>query len=309
MDAQASSTRSDSQLLSGSLYAIGAFGLWGAFPIYFAAVSSVPPGEILAHRIVWSELCVAVLLFVFGQWHAVRTCLADWRTVMALAGSAVTISISWFVFIWAVVNEQVLEASLGYYITPLVSVVFGRLVLGERLRGIQWFAVGLAAFGVAFMLVQFGTLPWVALVLAITFCGYGLMRKIVSTGAMPGLLIETLMMSPLALAYLALLSTSGDATFAQGDAGMDFLLIAGGAVTAAPLIFYSLSVKRLRMAAVGLFQYITPTGQMLIATLLFGEMFTSTHLVTFGAIWLALALYSYTAFRGRNTAPPAVRDV
>lgn len=304
MSVRASAAGSDAGRLSGVAYALGAFGLWGAFPLYFHAVAAVPAAEILAHRVVWSVVCVAAMLAVWRQWPAVRPALRDRRVLLALAGSSLLIGANWFVFIWAVAEGRVLEASLGYYITPLVSVLIGRLVLGERLWRVQWLAVGVAAAGVGYMLVRAGALPWVSLALAATFSAYGLVRKMVAVGALPGLFVETLLLAPLALGYLVLLTAGGEASFGRLGIGMDLLLAAAGLVTATPLLFYTQAVRRLRLASVGLFQYLTPTCQMLLAVLVFGEAFTATHAVTFGCIWLALALYSGSAWQGRDVPSP-----
>lgn len=292
--------------LAGMAYAVAAFGLWGAFPLYFAAVAAVPALEVLAHRIVWSVACVAVALGLWRQWPAVGRALAERRVLLALAGSALLISANWLVFIWAVAQGRVLEASLGYYITPLVSVLLGWLVLRERLVPLQWGAVALAALGVGVMLARAGALPWVSLALAATFSSYGLVRKLTQVGAMPGLFVEVLLLAPLALVYLLVLGGAG--SLPSAGAGMSLLLAAAGLVTATPLILYAQAVRRLRLASVGLFQYITPTCQMLLAVFVFGETFTATHAVAFSCIWLALALYSACAWRSRAAVGPAVRD-
>jgi chloramphenicol-sensitive protein RarD len=306
VNARPAVTAASPSSLSGIAYALGAFGLWGAFPLYFAALASVPAPEVLAHRIVWSVLCVAIALWLWRQWPAVGRALADRRTLLALAGSALLISANWLVFIWAVAHGRVLEASLGYYITPLVSVLLGWLVLRERLTPLQWGAVALAALGVGVMLARAGALPWVSLALAATFSAYGLVRKLTAVAAMPGLFIEVLVLAPLAVVYLSVLGGAGN--FFSAGAGMSLLLAAAGLVTATPLILYAQAVRRLRLASVGLFQYITPTAQMLLAVFVFGETFKPTHAVTFGCIWVALALYSASAWRRREPAGPAVRD-
>lgn len=291
--------------LAGAGYALGAFGLWGLFPLYFKAVAWVPAPEVLAHRIVWSVAWVALLLLLLRQWRDVRAALGHRRTVARLFVSAVLIATNWLVFIWAVAQGRVLETSLGYFMTPLVSVLLGRLVLGEALARLQWVAVGLAALGVGYLLAGVGTLPWVSLVLAATFGSYGLARKTTVVTAAPGLFVETLLLAPLAIAYLALLG--GDNAFgAHGPAG-DLLLIAAGLVTAAPLILFAQAARRLRLASVGLFQYLTPTGHLLLAVFAFGEAFTVDHAITFGCIWVALALYSFSAWR-RPRAAAVLRD-
>lgn len=291
---------------AGAGYALGAFGLWGLFPLYFKAVAAIPPPEVLAHRILWSVVFVAVLLVLLRQWPAVKAALGHRRTTLRLLLSAVLIAVNWLTFIWAVAHERVLEASLGYFITPLVSVLLGRLVLGEALTRLQWLAVALAAAGVGYMLAGLGKLPWVSLVLAATFGSYGLSRKTTAVAAAPGLFVETLLLAPLAVGFLLWLGDAG--TFGRVSLRWDVLLVAAGLVTALPLILFAQAARRLRLASVGLFQYITPTCQMLLAVFAFGEAFTVDHAVTFGCIWLALALYSFSAWRGPYRAP-VMRDV
>lgn len=297
---------SNPRAVAGAGYAVGAFGLWGLFPFYFKAVASVPAPEVLAHRILWSVVWVAALLWLLRQWPAVRVALADRRTALRLLLSALLIAVNWLVFIWAVAHDRVLEASLGYFITPLVSVLLGRVVLGEPLTRLQWSAVLLAAIGVGYMLAGLGKLPWVSLALAATFGSYGLARKTTAVGAAPGLFVETLLLAPVAVGFLLWLGTDG--TFGTAGTELDLLLAAAGFVTAAPLILFAQAARRLRLASVGLFQYITPTCHMLLAVFVFGEVFTRGHAVTFGCIWLALALYSYSAWKGSPSRAPPLRD-
>lgn len=290
----------------GAACALGAFGLWGVFPLYFKAVAVVPPPEVLAHRILWSVVWVAALLWLLGQWPEVRRALISRSTAARLLLSAVLIAVNWLVFIWAVANDRVLEASLGYFITPLVSVLLGRLVLGETLSTLQLVAVALAAVGVGYMLFDLGQLPWVSLLLAATFGSYGLARKTTAVAAAPGLFVETLLLAPLALAFLVWLGPDG--SFGRHDPSLDLLLVAAGLVTAAPLILFVQAARRLRLASVGLFQYITPTCQMLLAVFVFNEVFTRGHAITFGCIWVGLALYSYSAWQGSAAKAPPLRD-
>lgn len=279
---------------AGIGYALGAFGLWGLFPLYFKAVAAVPAPEVLAHRIVWSAVCVGALLWLLRQWPAVRALAFEPDSRRLLLASAVLIGGNWLIFIWAVANERVLQASLGYFVTPLVSVLLGWLVLGERLHRRQWGAVALAAAGVAWLLIGLGVFPWVALGLAASFGGYGLVRKIADVRAIPGLFVETAMLTPVALAWLVWLDLHGQGHLGAHGPGFDLLLMAAGVVTATPLILFGQATRRLRLAAVGLLQYIVPTMQMLLALLAFGEAFTVHHAVAFGCIWAALALYSTT---------------
>lgn len=291
---------------AGVACAVGAFGLWGLFPLYFKTVAHVPAPEVLSHRILWSVLFVALLLWLLRQWPAVFAALRDRPTLLRLLVSALLIALNWLVFIWAVAHDRVLEGSLGYFITPLVSVLLGRLVLGETLTRLQWLAVVLAAAGVAWMLAGIGRLPWVSLLLAATFGSYGLVRKTTVVAAAPGLFVETLLLAAPALGFLLWLGDDG--VFGHGTLASDGLLAAAGLVTAIPLILFAQAARRLRLASVGLFQYITPTGHLLLAVLVFGEPFTPDHAISFGCIWLALALYSFSAWRYPYRAP-VLRDV
>lgn len=282
---------------NGAVLATLAFLCWGLFPLYFKLVEAVPAIEVLAHRVVWTVLLMTGLLTVRRGWSAVWVVFANRRLLATLALSAVVITINWGVFIWAIAHDRVLEASLGYYINPLVNVVLGVVVLRERLRPMQWAAVGLAAAGVAYQIVGLGAFPWVALTLAISFGFYGLIRKVAAVDAYSGLFVETLVLSPVALAYLVWLAAVGQGAFGRGDWGLDGLLALSGIVTALPLILFVAGAQRIRLSTLGLLQYIVPTGQFVLAVFVFGEAFTSGTLVTFGCIWAALAVYSFDTLR------------
>lgn len=284
----------------GVAFAVSAFGLWGMLPLYFKAVATVPAPEVLGHRIVWSVVVTAGLLTLLGQWPAVQRALADRALRRRLVASALLISANWLIFIWAVAHDRVLEASLGYFITPLLNVALGRVFLGEILGRVRGVAVVLALFGVAWLLWDTGVVPWVALGLASLFAGYGLIRKIAPVGALPGLFIETLLLAPFAGCYLLWLGWQGTGTLGTQGLGMDGVLVAAGVVTSAPLLFFAGAARRLRLATLGLLNYLTPTLQMLLAVAVFGEAFTAAHAVAFGCIWTALALYS-----GRSLWPSA----
>lgn len=268
------------------------------FPLYFKLVDAVPAIEVLAHRVVWTVVLVAGLLMVRRGWSAVWVVFANRRLLATLALSAVVISVNWGVFIWAIAHDRVLEASLGYYINPLVNVVLGVVVLREQLHPLQWAAVGLAAAGVAYQIVGLGAFPWVALALASSFGFYGLIRKMAAVDAYSGLFVETLILSPLALAYLVWLAVMGEGAFGRGDWRLDGLLALSGIVTALPLILFVAGAQRIRLSTLGLLQYIVPTGQFMLAVFVFGEPLTSGTLVTFGCIWAALAVYSLDTARG-----------
>ncbi len=283
---------------TGTVLATLAFLCWALFPLYFKLVDVVPAVEILAHRVVWTVLLVTGLLMVRRGWSAVWVVFAKRRLLATLALSAVVITINWGVFIWAIAHDRVLEASLGYYINPLVSVVLGVAVLRERLRPLQWAAVGLAAAGVAYQIIGLGAFPWVALTLAISFGFYGLIRKLAAVDAYSGLFVETLILSPLALVYLIWLAALGEGAFGRGNWQLDGLLALSGIITALPLILFVAGAQRIRLSTLGLLQYIVPTGQFILAVFVFGESLTSGTLVTFGCIWTALAVYSFGTARG-----------
>lgn len=295
-------TEADRRAVTGGGLAVAAFGLWGVLPLYFKAVSAVPAPEVLGHRVIWSVVWVALLLTFIGRWSEVRAVLENRRVLAALAGSALLISANWLIFIWAVAHDRVLEVSLGYFITPLINVLLGCAVLRETLGRVQWIAVALAAFGVAWMLWRVGVVPWVALGLATLFASYGLVRKMVPVGAVSGLFVETALLSPLAGLYLGWLAWQDEGALGAISPMFDALLVAAGLATAVPLILFAGAARRLRLASLGLLNYLTPTLQMLLAILVFGETFTSTHAVTFGCIWIALALYSSRGLRSRPAA-------
>ena len=281
----------------GVMLAASAFLMWGLFPIYFKQVADVPAVEVLSHRILWSVGFVVILLTINRRWRAVRTAFFDRKIVAALTLSALIITVNWGVFIWAIGNDRVLESSLGYFINPLVSVVLGVVVLGERLRAIQWAAVALAAAGVAFQMIGVGQFPWVALTLAVTFGFYGLIRKVVKIDPVSGLFVETLILSPFALLYLVMLAIDGVGAFGATGWRLDGLLALSGIITALPLILFVAGAQRIRLSTLGLLQYIVPTSHFVLAVFVYHEPFTTANLVTFGCIWLALAIYSFDSAR------------
>ena len=288
---------------SGSLFALGAFMIWGMFPLYFKTVSAVPALEMVSYRALWVMFTLLPIILVLGKWRRVRTIFHDSLTVKYMLASTFFLSVNWLMFIWAVANNFVLQSSLGYYINPLVSVLLGVLVMGERLRTLQWVAVALACGGVAVMIFMVGEFPWIAITLGITFGIYGLLRKKAPVEAMPGLFVETALVAPLALGYIVWLwSGSGlDTPVVRIDDMTLFLLVLScGAVTSVPLIFFASAARRLPLSMLGFFQYITPTAHFLLAIYVFKELFTGWHLVSFGFIWLALGLYSADIVLGKK---------
>ncbi len=270
-----------------------AYALWGLFPAYLKLLPATPP-EIVAHRILWSIPFGALILFAVKQWKETRAAFADFRTLRMLALSALLISGNWLLYVWAVANHRVIEASLGYYINPLVFIGFGVVFLGERLSRFQIVAVLLAAAGVASLVVGAGVFPWVSLILAASFSSYGFVRKTTPVGAMPGLFIETALLAPFAAAFAFFLVRSGESHFATGNLGGDALLVLAGPATVIPLVLFALAARRLPLTVMGFLQYIGPTLQLMLG-LYYGEPFTRAHLIAFSLIWAALALVSVDA--------------
>ncbi len=278
---------------SGVLYGLAAYGFWGLLPLYFHALPTVPPAEILAHRIVGSVVVLVAIVLVQGRWAEVVATATDWRRLRALALTTLLIAANWFLFIWAVSEQRVIEASLGYFINPLVNVLLGVVVLGEHLSRPTKIAVGLAAVGVAAQAVMVGSLPWISLVLAATFALYGLVRKTTHTGPVVGLLVETALLAPAAVAYLVWLGRRGELVFGHQTATVDLLLLAAGVITAVPLLCFTTAARRLPLTTMGFLQYLAPSGQFLIAVAVFSEPLTAAHGVAFACIWAALALFTW----------------
>ena len=278
------------------LCALGCFGLWGLFPIYFKSLHRVPALEVLAHRVLWSAVVLLGLILWRGQGRALLAAFRDRRRLGFYLSTALLISVNWLLYIWAVQNGRILEASLGYYINPLVNVVLGVLFLRERLNPRQWASVAIAACGVLVPIVGQGVFPWISLTLALSFGGYGLLRKKDGHAAMLGLSVETGSMAPVAALFLLYLATSGAGALGALDRRTDLLLLAAGLVTVAPLLLFLEAGRRLRLSTVGLIQFLTPTLQFLLGVAVYREAFTAMHLAAFGCIWLSLALYSADAY-------------
>jgi chloramphenicol-sensitive protein RarD len=273
-------------LIAGS----AAYGIWGLFPIYFKALASVPPLEILAHRIAWA---VPLLLFLVGRREltaSLRAALRG-RPLAILAASAVAIALNWLVFLWSVLTGRILEGSLGYFITPLVSVLLGVLVFKERLPQPVALATALAAFGVSWITLQVGRLPWIALALALLWGSYGMLRKIVPVGALVGLAVETLLLLPLACGYLVWSQAAGRLAFRSGDPKLDLLLVLSGPLTAVPLLLFVGAARRLPLSTLGFLQYLSPSIQFLLAVFVYGEPLTTARLLAFSCIWAGLAVF------------------
>ncbi|MDR3482126.1 MAG: EamA family transporter RarD [Burkholderiaceae bacterium] len=277
---------------TGMLYAASAYILWGLFPLYFKALQGVPPLEILFHRIVWALVFLLVVLTSRQQWAWVGKLWRQPKVLAGFAASALLLSANWFIYIWSVNSGHVVDASLGYFITPLVNVLLGFLILHERLRPVQWLAIALAAIGVTWLTWQAGHLPWIGLVLAFTFGAYGLLRKTAALGALEGLSLETILLFPIAFCYLAILAWNGQNTFMQASLSSKLLLAAAGPITAVPLLMFAAGARRIKMSTLGLLQYIAPSLQLLLGVWLYGEPFGGERLAGFAVIWSALAVYS-----------------
>ncbi|KDN27578.1 chloramphenical resistance permease RarD [Vibrio fortis] len=281
----------------GILLAIGAYTIWGIAPIYFKSLSEVSPLEILSHRVVWSFFLLAFLLHLGRSWRNVRDTLTSKPKMTYLVATSLLVGANWLIFIWAVNANHMLDASLGYYINPLINVVLGMIFLGERLRKLQWFAVGLAAIGVLIQIVAFGSIPVVAIALAFSFGFYGLLRKKVSLEAQTGLFIETLVMLPAAAIYLLFIADSATSDLAANPMTLNLLLIAAGIVTTLPLLCFTGAATRLKLSTLGFFQYIGPSLMFLLAVLIYGEAFTTDKAITFAFIWGALVIFSFDGLR------------
>lgn len=297
---------------SGVVYALAAYVIWGLFPLYFKALEQVPSLQILAHRMAWSLLFVALLLAVLKRWSWMRLLREQPALLARFTLSAVLLSSNWGIYIWAVNSNHVVDASLGYYINPLVNVALGSVLLHERLRGLQWVALAIAAVGVTVMAIEVGHVPWISLSLALTFGSYALLRKTAPLGALEGLAVETAVLFPLAVAYLFWLSTQGMNAFASADLSTRWLLVAAGPITTIPLLLFAAGARRMSMTLLGVLQYITPTLQLALGVWLYHEPFAAAKMIGFGLVWVGLAVFLLDGLRaawGRPaTALPSLDD-
>lgn len=280
---------------AGLIQGVLAYGLWGVIAAYWKLLDDVEPIELIAHRALWGLGAFVAIVVIAGEWSALRTALRDSRLVATMAASAALLALNWGVFVAATIHGYLLEASLGYFINPLVSIALGTLVLRERLRRLQWVAIVLAAIGVGLLTWRAGRVPWVSLVLAATFGLYGLLRKIARVEAMVGSAIETLVLAPVAIIYLVAI---GGGVASHADATTLALLAGTGIVTAVPLVLFTSAARRLPLSTVGFLQYLAPTGQFLLAVLAFGEPLAEGRMLAFGWIWAGLAVFSVDLWRG-----------
>ena len=292
----------DRDARDGVIAALAAYLMWGFLPVYFVLVRDVDPTEVLANRIIWAVPFGALILSFRNQWAEVGRALTH-RTVLAwLSLSAVFIGMNWFVYIWAIQDGRILETSLGYYINPLTNMLVGFWLFGERLRRYQSVAVVLATIGVAVLTIAGGTVPWVALFLALSFTVYAAVRKRVVIGGMAGLFVETVLLLPFALAWFGWLYSSSQMVFADGDSGMTFWLMMAGPITALPLLCFALAARRLTLTTIGFMQFLAPTIQFCTG-IYFGEELTVAHMICFAFIWSAVAFFIYDALKNNRSGP------
>lgn len=298
--AGAKSAASESR--SGLVAGLIAYTLWGVFPVYFKIVQDVASLEVLTHRIIWAIPFGALILLFRRQWPEVRRAFADPQKLLWLTGAAICIALNWAIYIWAVQHERIFESSLGYYINPLMYVLVGVWLFGERLSRLQVAAVSSAFVGVLVLTVSGGVFPWVALSLAVLFTGYGVIRKGVAIGAMPGLFVETVLLVPIAIAYLSWLIFMGDSAFATQGTTMQLWLLLAGPVTVMPLLLFAVAARRLALTTVGFMQFLAPSLQFLIG-IYYGEQLTLAHWICFSLIWIAVIFFTTDALKKAKRKP------
>ncbi len=284
---------------AGIIYAAAAYGIWGVFPLYWELLSNVPPLELSVHRMVWCAFFAAGVTLARGRFSALWRIVGTRKLVLALALSSVLIATNWTIYIYSVASAQLVEASLGYYINPLLSIALGVFALGEKLSRLRLLAIVLAAAAVTFKAFAIGHFPWIAIGLALSFGFYGYMRKLTPVGALDGLAIETCLLLPLTLGAVLFWTLSGTGTFPAPDFRTNALLVLAGPMTAIPLALFAAGARRVRLSTLGFLQYLSPSLTLLVATLILGERFTWSDAATFGCVWLALIL---VAVDGRLTA-------
>lgn len=288
----------------GVLYAIGAYMMWGLFPLYWKQLETIPALQLIGHRIGWSFILLLAVILVTRQWQAFRTAARDAKTVRIYFVAAVLISINWFTYVWAVTQGFVVETSLGYYINPLFSVLLGVTIFREHLRPVQWVPIGLATLGVLYLTFTYGALPWIALTLAFTFGLYGLVKKTAPLGSLYGLTLETGLLFVPAIVYLVICEVTGQGAFLHSGLKADWMMIGAGLVTIIPLLFFASAAQRVPMTTIGVLQYINPTMQFLLGVLLYKEPFTRNRLIGFGLVWIGLILFWAEGLIARRNLSP-----
>jgi chloramphenicol-sensitive protein RarD len=292
----------------GLLYATAAFTIWGLLPLYFLLIPDVSPFEVVLQRSLWSLLFLVALLSVLKRWAWLTQVWAEPRKLLLFFFSALLLAANWMVYVYAIQTHRVVEASLGYFVNPLVNVLLGVAVLRERLGVVKWIAVALAATGVAWLTWQLGQLPWIALVLAVSFGIYGLLRKTSSLGPLEGLALETMLLAPLVLPLLMWWTATQNGVWARGEWSQAGWLVLSGPLSALPLLFFAMGARRLQLATVGLVQYLSPSIQLVLGIWVFQEPFSKERLIGFAFIWAALALVSVDAIRQSLGSSPSATD-
>lgn len=299
--------QNDSQTRAGVLFAIAAYTMWGIAPIYFKALAHIPAAEILMHRVIWSVSVLVLLIIGLKNLTKVRIALRSRRVIFTLLLAGILLAGNWLLFIWSVNNNYMLEASLGYFINPLINVFLGRFFLGEKLRNMQKLAVGIAILGVVLLVVSYGQLPWIALTLACSFSIYGLLRKQVNVDSMPGLFIETSMMLPAAATYYVFFASSAS-NLLENSVELNALLLFAGVMTTAPLLCFTAAARRIKYGSLGMIQYIGPSLMFILAITIYKESLSIDRLITFVMVWIALAIFSYDSLanfrKNRPRKPP-----
>lgn len=274
----------------GIFYAIGAYLMWGLFPLYWKQLETIPALQLIGHRIAWSFILLIIVIFVTRQWKDLRATFNS-KTVRIYLIAALLISVNWFTYVWAVNNGFVVETSLGYYINPLFSVLLGVIVFRERLRPIQWIPIALAAVGVLYLTITYGSLPWIALTLAFTFGLYGLVKKTAPLSSLYGLTLETGLLFVVAIGYLVYCEFTGQGAFLHSDAKSNLMMVGAGLVTTVPLLLFASAAQRIPLTTIGVLQYINPTMQFLLGVLVYKEPFTHNRLIGFSMVWAGLILF------------------
>jgi chloramphenicol-sensitive protein RarD len=293
-------TRDVTETRRGLAYGVAAYTLWGLAPLFWKLLTAASPLEIISHRVVWGMLTFLALLGGVGAMPALRAAVADPRTVALMALSGGLLVINWGLFVSAVASGRILDSSLGYFINPLLVVALGTLVLRERLRPLQWFAISLAAIGVGIRTWSLGHMPWYSLAIGSSFAGYGLIRKVARVESLVGSTLETAALAPFAAGYLALLALRGGGQLGHAGTGIELLLISTGVITATPLLLFNGATRRLPLSTVGFLQYLSPTMQFVLAVAVYGEGCATDQLIAFAAIWIGLAAFSVDLLRGRG---------
>jgi chloramphenicol-sensitive protein RarD len=285
------------QVRAGLLYAIGAYGLWGLVPLYFYTVKACPAHELVAHRIIWSALLLAVVVALLRRWPEVITAFRTRKTLFMLFASAYLVAGNWYVYVWCATHDQITQASLGYFILPLVNVIAGLALFGDRLRLAQAAALAIASAGVIYMAVGLGQFPWIGITLAVSFALYGIVRKVVPVDGVIGLTVESFLLAPVALVLLVVWELTDGLAFAHVSRELDALIALSGVVTTVPLVCFAHAVRKVSLVTIGVLQYLSPTLQLVVAVSVFGEPFTRQHQISFGLIWLGLAVYAVDTVR------------